>query len=69
VIYALIMSDIKENELGKLEVRTSKEDAIKVLGRKSPLEIMVEKATKKIQKEEDRRIFEILDSLERKVCG
>jgi hypothetical protein len=48
------------------------EDAIKVLRGKSPLEIMVEKATREIQEEEDKRIFEILDSLnspERKVCG
>jgi hypothetical protein len=61
VIYALIMSDIKENELGELQVRRTKEEL-----RAQIMQILVEDATREIQEEEDRRIFE---DLEHTICG
>ena len=61
MIYALIMSDIKENELGELQVRRTKEEL-----RAQIMQILVEDATREIQEEEDRRIFE---DLEHTICG
>jgi hypothetical protein len=55
------MSDIKENELGELQVRRTKEEL-----RAQIMQILVEDATREIQEEEDRRIFE---DLEHTICG